>query len=191
MLRRTFTGIAVGAVLAVPAVAFSAAPVAAAPAVAAAVTLTYDDSTAAEFKPQVTQAVGIWNTSVSNVRLVKATAGQRVNIRITADNDWPRANLGPVRPTGTVNVWIGRQAVTQGYNVVRIVAHELGHSLGLPDVKPGPCSSLMSGSTGGVSCNSLTPNASEAARVQQNYASALATAGVRPSGSGVVLRDAA
>ncbi|MET8829005.1 snapalysin family zinc-dependent metalloprotease [Streptomyces sp. NPDC004610] len=192
MLRRTFTGIAVGAVFAVPVVAFGAAPAVAAPTAAAAVTtLTYDDSTAAEFKPQVTQAVGIWNSSVSNVRLVKATAGQRVNIRVTADNGWPRANLGPVRTTGTVTVWVGREGVTAGYNVVRIVTHELGHSLGLPDVKPGPCSSLMSGSTGGVSCNSVTPNAAEAARVEQNYASAAAATAGQPSGSGVVVRDAA
>jgi snapalysin len=130
----------------------------------------------------------IWNTSVTNVRIVKATAGQRVNIRVVADNGWPRANLGPVRPSGSVTVWMGRQAVSDGYNVVRIAAHELGHSLGLPDVKPGPCSSLMSGSTGGVSCNSLRPNAAEASRVQRNYAGTLKTQDVDTS---VVLEDAA
>ncbi|MFE2040560.1 snapalysin family zinc-dependent metalloprotease [Streptomyces sp. NPDC059477] len=186
MLRRTFAGVLVGAALAMPITALTAAP---ATAAAAAVTLTYDDSLAAEFKPQVAQAVSVWNTSVSNVQLVKATAGQRVNIRITADDGWPRANLGPVRPTGTVTVWVGREGVDAGYNAVRIVTHELGHSLGLPDVKPGPCSSLMSGSTGGVSCNSVTPNASEAARVEQSYAGALAA--TERAGSGVVVTDAA
>ncbi|MFJ4685588.1 snapalysin family zinc-dependent metalloprotease [Streptomyces sp. NPDC091377] len=185
MLRRTFTGALVGAALAMPLTAVTAAPASA----AAAVTITYDDSTAAEFKPQVTQAVNVWNTSVANVRLVKATAGQQVNIRITADNGWPRAHLGPVSPGGNVTVWVGRQAVVQGYNVVRIVTHELGHSLGLPDVKPGPCSSLMSGSTGGVNCNSITPNAAEAARVEQNYATAAARRA--PTGAGTIVRDAA
>ncbi len=108
------------------------------------------------------------------------------NIRVVASDGWPQANLGPVGPTGTVTVWMGRQAVQQGYSVVRIAAHELGHSLGLPDVKPGPCSSLMSGSTGGVSCANTKPNAAEAARVQRNYASALVV-----QNAGGVLSDGA
>jgi snapalysin len=136
----------------------------------AVVTITYSDASAAEFKNAVAQGVAIWNANVTNVRIQKAAAGARADIRIIADNGWPRATLGPVRPGGSATVWMGRQAVTDGYNVVRIAAHELGHSLGLPDVKPGPCSSLMSGSTGGVSCTNATPNSSERSRVQNNYA---------------------
>lgn len=184
MLRRTFAGVVAGAALALPLVAVSATPAAAAPAVSVT-TLTYDDSQAAEFKSQVAAGVTVWNTSVTNVRIVKATAGQRVNIKVVATDGWPQANLGPVRPTGTVTVWLGREAVNDGYNVVRIAAHELGHSLGLPDVKPGPCSSLMSGSTGGVSCQSTKPNAAEAARVQRNYA------GAAVNSTNAVLTDAA
>jgi snapalysin len=187
VLRRTFAGALAAAAMALPITAVVSAPTAAAAEIMAT-TLTYDDSQAAEFKTAVAQGVDIWNTSVTNVRIVKATAGQRVNIRVVADNGWPRANLGPVRPSGSVTVWMGRQAVSDGYNVVRIAAHELGHSLGLPDVKPGPCSSLMSGSTGGVSCNSLRPNAAEASRVQRNYAGTLKTQDVDTS---VVLEDAA
>lgn len=187
MLRRTFTGVMLGAALAMPVTVVTASPAAAAPEILAT-TLTYDDSQAAEFKAAVAEGVNIWNTSVTNVRIVKATAGQRVNIRVIADNGWPRANLGPVRPTGTVTVWMGRQAVNDGYNVVRIASHELGHSLGLPDVKPGPCSSLMSGSTGGVSCNNTRPNATEAARVQRNYAG---TARTQEADTSIVLEDAA
>ncbi|HKS48352.1 MAG TPA: snapalysin family zinc-dependent metalloprotease [Amycolatopsis sp.] len=168
MLRRTFAGVLAGTVLAVPMVVV--APSAAAAVEGQATTLTYDDSQAAEFKSAVAAGVNVWNTSVTNVRIVKAQPGQRVNIQVVADDDWPRANLGPVRPTGTVTVWIGREAVDQGYYTVRIAAHELGHSLGLPDAKPGPCSSLMSGSTGGVSCTNVQPNASEKAAVQHNYA---------------------
>ncbi|MCW2902107.1 MAG: hypothetical protein JWO67_4372 [Streptosporangiaceae bacterium] len=152
----------------------------------ATTTLYYDDSQAAEFKSAVAGGVQSWNSSVQNVRIVKASSGRRAEIQIIADDGWPRATLGPVRPGGRVTVWYGRQAVSQGYNTTRIAAHELGHSLGLPDRKPGPCSSLMSGSTGGVSCTIATPNASERASVEANYSGAAAAARV-PSGGGILI----
>ncbi|NKY98889.1 snapalysin family zinc-dependent metalloprotease [Nocardiopsis alborubida] len=133
--------------------------------------LYYDASQAAEYTSAVASAVRVWNSSVSNVRLEPASTGRRAEIRVIADDGWPRAHLGPVRPGGQVTVWMGRQGTAQGYDAVRIAAHELGHSLGLPDAKPGPCSSLMSGSTGGVDCTSVHPNASERSRVEANYGS--------------------
>ncbi|WP_158890133.1 snapalysin family zinc-dependent metalloprotease [Amycolatopsis anabasis] len=187
MLRRSMIGVLAGAaVLTLPLTAGVAAPAAAATALAT--TITFDDSQAAEFKSAVAQGVEVWNTSVKNVQLVRATPGARVNIRILADNGWPRATLGPVRPSGSVTVWMGRQAVQQGHNVIRIAAHELGHSLGLPDVKPGPCSSLMSGSSAGTSCTNPKPNAQEAARVEQNYRTG---ANEQHPDSGVLISDAA
>ena len=155
----------------------------------ATVTIYYDDSQAAQYRSAITAGVQIWNSSVTNVRLVRATSGRRAEIQIIADSGWPRATLGPVRPGGRGTVWFGREAVDDGYNTTRIAAHELGHSLGLPDRKPGPCSSLMSGSTGGVSCTNATPNASERAAVQANYASAVAARG-SGSGAGTVVVDA-
>lgn len=134
------------------------------------ITLHYDDSQAAEFTSAIAAGARSWNSSVGNVRLVKAASGERAEIRIVADDGWPRATLGPVRPGGSITVWFGREAVKAGYDTTRIAAHELGHSLGLPDAKPGPCSSLMSGSTGGVSCTNATPNASERAAVEADYA---------------------
>lgn len=147
------------------------APAAAADVHVAAVTITYSDSQAGEFASAVAQGVAIWNASVTNVRIVKAAPGARADVRVIADNNWPRATLGPVRPGGSGTVWMGRQAVNQGYSVVRIAAHEFGHILGLPDMKPGPCSSLMSGSSAGVSCTNPNPNSTERSRVQSYYRS--------------------
>jgi snapalysin len=150
-----------------------AVPAAAAPAGPARAldqtVLYYDAGQAAEYTSAVSSAVAVWNSSVDNVRLEPAATGQHAEIRIIADDGWPRAHLGPVRPGGRVTVWMGRQGTAEGYDAVRIAAHELGHSLGLPDAKPGPCSSLMSGSTGGVDCTSSEPDAAERSAVEANY----------------------
>ena len=50
-----------------------------------------------------------------------------------------------------------------------IAAHELGHMLGLPDRKPGPCSQLMSGASAGTSCTNPYPSAAEKAQVERNF----------------------
>ncbi|MFE6992314.1 snapalysin family zinc-dependent metalloprotease [Streptomyces pharetrae] len=136
-----------------------------APALAARV-VTYDASASAEFRAAVDRGAAIWNESVDNVELRLAAAGQRANIRIVADNGWPRALTTSL---GNGTVYMGRQAVSQGYNTIRISAHELGHILGLPDRKPGPCTSLMSGSSAGVSCTNPYPNAAERAEVEDNF----------------------
>ncbi len=140
----------------------------------AAVTITYSDANAGEFKAAVAQGVAIWNASVTNVQIRKAASGQRADVQVIADNGWPRATLGPVRPGGRGTVWFGREAVNDGYDVVRIAAHEFGHILGLPDRKPGPCTSLMSGSSAGVACTNPNPNATERSRVQSLYSNRLA-----------------
>ncbi len=152
----------------------------------AVVTLYYDDSQAAEFKSAVVAGAESWNSSVHNVHLVEAAPGQNAEIQVLADDGWPQSILGPVHPGGQVTVWYGREAVNEGYDLTRIAAHELGHSLGLDDAKPGPCSSLMSGSTGGVDCKNATPNASEIAGVEANYANGVA----RTPFSGKILLDA-
>lgn len=148
-----------------------AAPSAVADHTLAARVVTYDASGAAEFKSAVDRGAAIWNESVDAVELRPVTAGQRANIRVLADNGWPRALPGSL---GNGTVYIGRQAVDQGYNTVRISAHELGHILGLPDRKPGPCSSLMSGSSAGVACTNPYPNAAEKAEVEADFGGALA-----------------
>ncbi|MEV7992952.1 snapalysin family zinc-dependent metalloprotease [Streptomyces sp. NPDC086077] len=141
-----------------------------APALAARV-VTYDASASAEFRAAVDRGAAIWNESVDSVELRPAAAGQRANIRVLADNGWPRALTTSL---GNGTVYIGRQAVNQGYDTVRISAHELGHILGLPDRKPGPCTSLMSGSSAGVSCTNPYPDTAEKAEVEDNFGLALA-----------------
>jgi snapalysin len=136
---------------------------------AAAVTITYDDSQAPEYTDAITQAIQIWNDSVNNVEITKVAPGGQAEVSFESFDGWPQAELGPIMPGGHGTIWMGKEAVDQGYNVIRIAAHEFGHSLGLPDVKPGPCESLMSGSTGGVDCTIAQPNAEEIAEVEQNY----------------------
>ncbi|WP_327111535.1 snapalysin family zinc-dependent metalloprotease [Streptomyces sp. NBC_01341] len=154
---------------------------------AAVVTLHYDDSRAAGWEAAISAGVASWNLNVDNVKLVEAAPGTRAEIVIVATSGWPQATLGPVRAGGQVRVELGSQAVSQGYDKTRIAAHEMGHSLGLPDTKPGPCSQLMSGSSAGTACRNAVPNASEQSRVESAYANGLAS---RVPADGRVLVDA-
>ncbi|MFG2545264.1 snapalysin family zinc-dependent metalloprotease [Streptomyces sp. NPDC048594] len=153
---------------------------------AAATVVTYDASGSAEFRSAVDRGAAIWNESVEGVEMRPAASGQRANIRILADNGWPRAYTTSL---GNGTVYIGRQAVDQGYNTVRISSHELGHILGLPDRKPGPCSSLMSGSTAGVACTNPYPNAAEKSEVEGNFGNAAASTSEAPARTPVLVRD--
>jgi snapalysin len=146
----------------------AAAPVAAEPSIAVR-TIYYDASRAGEFTTNFTQAAAIWNSSVRNVRLV---AGTPASVVIYVDSGWPRAY---VTGLGSGRVYMGWQAVNQGYDRTRIATHELGHILGLPDRRTGLCSDLMSGSSAPVSCRNATPSPTEAARVDALFAGTLRT----------------
>ncbi|WP_055599315.1 snapalysin family zinc-dependent metalloprotease [Streptomyces aureus] len=150
-------------------------PSATSSASAAVVTLRYDDSRAGGWEAAIAAGVASWNANVDNVKLVEAAPGTRAEIVIVATTGWPQATLGPVRPGRQVRVELGSQAVSQGYDKTRIAAHELGHSLGLPDTKPGPCSQLMSGSSAGTACVNAIPDAAEQARVESAYANGAAS----------------
>ncbi|MEV6598203.1 snapalysin family zinc-dependent metalloprotease [Actinoplanes sp. NPDC051346] len=142
-------------------VAEPAAAEAAAPRV-----LYYDASQAREFVSVVHQGAQIWNSRVVNVRLEPVPAGRTPNIRVYADNGWPRAYTTSL---GNGRWYMGREAVNDGYYPPRIAAHEFGHLLGLPDRRTGLCSDLMSGSSAPVSCTNAYPSAAEAAAVDRNF----------------------
>ncbi|MFF2700812.1 snapalysin family zinc-dependent metalloprotease [Streptomyces cyaneofuscatus] len=167
--------------------AVSASSPAAPARVAAVTTLYYDDTRATGWQSAVTAGVAAWNANVGNVKLAKARPGTRAEIQIIATNGWPQATLGPVRPGGQARVELGSLAVSEGHDKTRIAAHEIGHNLGLPDTKPGPCSQLMSGSSAGTSCRNSVPNATERSRVESAYAGRAAT---RTPADGRVLVDA-
>ncbi len=186
-LKAAGTAAAVALVTAPTAHAASTPEAAAAKNSSATVTLHYDDSRAGGWEAAIAAGVASWNANVDNVRLVEAAPGTRAEIQIVATSGWPQATLGPVRPGGQARVELGSQAVTEGHDKTRIAAHEIGHNLGLPDTKPGPCSQLMSGSSAGTSCKNAVPNAAEQARVESAYANGTAS---RTPADGRILVDA-
>ncbi|TDB73414.1 snapalysin family zinc-dependent metalloprotease [Micromonospora sp. KC721] len=167
MIRRQFSRMAVALLATVVATAGMVATAGTA-ASAAPRTVYYDASRAGEFRTNFDRAAAIWNSSVSNVRLAPRTPG---NITIYVDSGWPRAQTTSL---GNGRVWMGWQAVNQGYDRTRIATHEIGHILGLPDRRTGLCSDLMSGSSAPVSCTNATPSPAEAARVNALFAGSAA-----------------
>ncbi|WIM93760.1 snapalysin family zinc-dependent metalloprotease [Actinoplanes oblitus] len=136
------------------------------PAQAAARVLYYDASQAQEFVAVVNQGAQIWNSRVTNVRLEPVPAGRTPNIRVYADNGWPRTYTTSL---GNGRWYMGREAVDDGYYPPRIAAHEFGHILGLPDRRTGLCGDLMSGSSAPVSCTNANPSSTEAATVNRLF----------------------
>lgn len=155
---------------------------------AAVITLTYDASRAGKWAAAITQGVQNWNAAVHNVRLAPASSSRTANFVYVATSGWPQTTLGPFYPgSGRGEVDLGQEAVTEGYDMTRIAAHETGHILGLLDDYSGPCSELMSGHGPGTSCTNAKPDAAEAAEVDSYYASAPAAAAARPAQQRVVV----
>lgn len=181
MIRRQLFRTAVGllaATLSLVGVQAVAAPAASADAAVAVRTIYYDASRAGEFATNFSQAAAIWNARATNVRLV---AGSPASVTIYVDSGWPRAYVNGL---GAGRIYMGWQAVNEGYNRTRIATHEWGHILGLPDRRTGLCSDLMSGSSAPVSCTNAYPNATEVAQVQRNFANGLAVGAKEPAVAG-------
>ncbi|MGW7403255.1 snapalysin [Streptomyces sp. NPDC054833] len=139
---------------------------------AQAVTVYYNASQAPSFRSQISSAASIWNSSESNVKLQEASSG--ADFSYYEGND-PRGSYTSTNGHGSGYVFLDYTQSRQ-YDSVRVVTHETGHVLGLPDDYGGPCSELMSGGTAGPSCTNRYPNATERSRVDQLWATGLAQA---------------
>ena len=115
------------------------------------------------------EAIAIWNTAVPSIRFVEqdTPAALRVMEYKTARGVQSHVNIkGAGR--GWVYLEVGD---AQLYKPSRIVVHELGHILSLPDLGPGsPCSKVMSGAWGGSDCVNVQPDAAEKAAVRDFFA---------------------
>ncbi|MEV0279007.1 snapalysin [Streptomyces sp. NPDC050610] len=132
----------------------------------AVVTVTYDASRAPSFASQIASSSQIWNSAVRNVQL-RAGSG-RGDFSYREGND-ARGSYASTDGHGRGFIFLDYRQ-NQQYNSVRVVAHETGHVLGLPDHYSGPCSELMSGGGPGTSCQNTQPNAQERSRVNQLWA---------------------
>ncbi|GAA5014888.1 hypothetical protein GCM10023335_39110 [Streptomyces siamensis] len=134
-----------------------------------AVTLHYDASKAPTFRSQISSAAEIWNSAESNVKLEEASSGSSsADFSYTEGND-PRGSHASTDGHGGGQIFLD-YTQSQQYDSIRVVTHETGHVLGLPDDYSGPCSELMSGGGPGPSCTNRQPNATERARVDELWA---------------------
>jgi snapalysin len=129
-----------------------------------AVTVTYAVD-APSFRSQISRSTSIWNSSVSNVKLVE---GSNYDFYYTEGND-SRGSYASTDGHGNGYIFLD-YAQAEEYDPTRITAHETGHVLGLPDHYSGPCSELMSGGGPGPSCTNPYPDSTERAKVNRLWA---------------------
>ncbi len=130
-----------------------------------AATVCYDTSQAGSFVSTAHQAASIWTNAVPSVNMSACGSNLRI-YQITGGGSYAvRTSLGNGR------VYIDTQQAKQ-YSPLRIMTHEIGHILGLPDNYNGNCALLMSGGSAGTSCTNPYPAASEASRVNSLFGGA-------------------
>jgi snapalysin len=138
----------------------------------AAVTVYYDDSGAPSFDSLIDQGAAIWNARVSNVQLVEGNAGN-ASLSYEEGSD-PSGSYYYGDGHGSGLIFLDYDQANT-YAPLRIVTHETGHALGLPDRYTQPCSKLMSGGGPGPSCTNPYPDSVEASEVDALWASGFAS----------------
>jgi snapalysin len=166
MFRSSTRMLAGAALLALPLLGLPALSASATPAAPQVRTVYYQNEASSAWSSAVTTAIANWNAAEHNVKFAAGTS-RNSTVTIESYSGWPETE--PDSP-GAGTVYLGQEAVTEGYDRTRITAHELGHILGLPDNYNGDCSILMSGHSAGTSCTNAKPGASEAAQVDQIFA---------------------
>ncbi|MFF0152432.1 snapalysin family zinc-dependent metalloprotease [Micromonospora sp. NPDC005203] len=150
----------------------------------AAMTICYNTSQAGNYAGTANQAASIWNNATVNLTL-SANCGSNLRIyRITGGGSYAvRTSLGNGR------VYIDTQQAAQ-YSPLRIMTHEIGHILGLPDNYNGNCALLMSGGSAGTGCTNPYPSSAEANRVSNLFAGTrIATERSTDSAGADIFRD--
>jgi snapalysin len=156
-VSRTFAALAATALASLGLTAVSAAP-----ASAAVRNVCYNASQAGPFATYAHQAATIWNNYTSNINMAQCGSNLVITYTYGGGSYAQRTSLGNGRVVIDYN-----QA--QQYSPLRIMTHEIGHILGLPDNYNGNCALLMSGGSAGTSCTNPYPSSAEAARVDSLF----------------------
>ncbi|MEU5363354.1 snapalysin family zinc-dependent metalloprotease [Streptomyces sp. NPDC005925] len=138
------------------------------------VVVTYNDDAAPDLEADIAEASAVWNSSVSNVTFVETDGAADLYFYEGVDQTADEYNTD-----GHGHGWIYLPGSLAGTHPIRIIAHILGHILGLPDHYSGPCSELMSGGGPGTSCANVYPNATERATVDSLWATGPAAGPLR------------
>jgi snapalysin len=133
-----------------------------------ATTICFDISQAGSFQSTAVNAAGIWNSRVSNIYWSRC--GSSVIIRQV----YSGGSRAYVYGLGRGYIYIDYYQAQQ-YSPLRIMTHEMGHLLGLPDNYNGDCSILMSGGSAGTACTNPYPSSGEAYQVYRNFGGTMAT----------------
>ncbi len=131
-------------------------------AVGTQATVCYNTSQAGPYAGTASQAAGIWNAYTNNVNM--SQCGSNLMIYYTYGGGSYAVTYSLGNGYVVIDVYQAQQ-----YSPLRIMTHEIGHILGLPDNYNGNCAILMSGGSAGTGCTNPYPSSGEAAQVDWNF----------------------